>query len=286
MIYAVRIPRSFRLASNANCSAISSLVPIYIHTGSRKLLTAFNVNAPSPFPRTDFGQIRSVAAANATRPFDTYLGVPVTDVLISNNAGNAQYDALTLGLSKRFGSRYTFAANYVLSSSIDSITDDHLGANPNEFSDVIGAERAQTDFNQRHRFVGYGTVALPYKSQFSLIATIASGLRINPLTGVDNNGDGRRVDRPAGFRAQFVRWRRTNQIRRFAVKKFLRLTNRMRFEIRGDIFNLFNNSNFYAFNNIYGNGATASAETFGQPIGGISNVDPGRQFQFTGRFVF
>ncbi|HXG82461.1 MAG TPA: TonB-dependent receptor [Pyrinomonadaceae bacterium] len=265
-----------------------------IHSFSRGLLTAFNRNAPSPFPRTEFGQIRgggtianAQALANATRPFNTFQGVPVTDVLVSTNAGNANYDALILGVTKRFGNRFTFAANYVLSSSIDSITDDHLGANPNEFSDVVGAERAQTDFNQRHRFVSYGTVALPYRSQFSLVATIASGIRINPITGVDNNGDGRTVDRPAGFERNSFVGRGQTRFDASLSKSFRvnMINESARFEIRADVFNLFNNSNFYRFNNVYGNGAIPIS-TFGQPIGGISNVDPGRQIQFTARFVF
>jgi hypothetical protein len=268
----------------------------YIHTRSRGLLTAFNINAPSPFPRTAFGQIRgggtisnAQTLANATRPFNSYRGVPVTDVLVSTNAGSAEYNALILGASKRFGNRYTFAANYVLSSSIDSITDDHLGANPNEWSDVIGGERSQTDFNQRHRFVSYGTIALPYNSQFSMVATIASGVRINPLTGVDNNGDGRTVDRPADFgRNSFVGKGQTRFDASLAKSFRVNAINETaRFEIRADVFNLFNNSNFYRFNNVYGNRADGMPlATFGQPIGGVSNVDPGRQFQFTGRFMF
>lgn len=209
--------------------------------------------------------------------------------MVSTNAGNAKYNALILGVAKRFGNRYTFAANYVLSSSIDSITDDHLGANPNEWNDVVGAERSPTDFNQRHRFVSYGTVSLPFDSQFSLAATIASGVRINPLTGVDNNGDGRTVDRPAGFeRNSFVGKGQT----RFdaSVSKSFRvnsISETARFELRGDVFNLFNNSNFYRFNNVYGNRTDGvPLATFRQPIGGVTNIDPGSQLQFTGRFVF
>ncbi len=125
-----------------------------IHNFSRKQLTVFNRNAPAPFVRTAFGQTRTVAAADATRPFTTFLGVPVRDVLVSTNAGNSEYDALSAGVSKRFGNRYAFSANYVYSSAIDSVTDDHLGANPNDFNDFIGAERAQRDsyFNHGSRF--------------------------------------------------------------------------------------------------------------------------------------
>lgn len=265
-----------------------------IHNFSRKQLTVFNQNAPAPFVRTAFGQTRSVAAADATRPFynpatqtSIFQGVPVRDVLTSFNAGNSEYNALSAGVSKRFGSRYTFSANYVYSSAIDSVTDDHLGANPNDFNDVVGAERAQSDFNQRNRFVAYGTINLPLQIEFTGVATLASGLRINPLTGFDNNGDGINTDRPAGFaRNSFIGPSHRRFDASFVKKIAMRsLGETMRLELRADIYNAFNNSNFYRFINIYGDGA-APAPNFARPLSGISSVDPGRQIQFGARFVF
>lgn len=259
----------------------------YTHNFSRGTLSAFNLNAPSPFARTAPGQMRSQTAADATRPFDTFGGVLVRDVLVSANAGKQTYNALALGITRRFGTRYSFASNYVLSSAIDSVTDDHLGANPNEWSDVISAEHAPSDFNQRHRFIAYGTVALPFDSQFAMITTIASGVRINPITGVDNNGDTRAVDRPAGFERNSFQG--AGQTRFDAsLQKYFALgdsNETTRLELRADVFNLFNNSNFYRFVNVYGNGTTPDAR-FGQPVGGISNIDPGRQLQFAARLVF
>lgn len=259
----------------------------YVHNYSSSLLTTFNINAPSAFPRTEPGQTRSQTAADATRPFNTYAGALVRDVLVSTNAGEAEYDALVVALSRRFANRFGFHASYVLSSAKDTVTDDHLGANPNEWSDVIDGEFALSDFNQRHRFVTYGAVELPADSQLTMTATVASGIRVNPLTGVDNNGDTRAFDRPAGFeRNSFTGQGQTrfdaSLQKNFAVSK---ISETARLELRADVFNLFNNSNFYRFNNVYGN-AAAPLPTFGQPVGGVSNVDPGRQLQFAARFVF
>lgn len=284
-----------------------------IHNFSRKQLTVFNQNAPAPFIRTSQNQFRgtdnpqtaaqitaaqalAVTLANQSRPFfnpatrtSIFQGVTVRDVLTSFNAGNSEYDALSVGVTKRFGSRYTFSANYVYSSALDSVTDDHLGANPNDFNDVVGAERAQSDFNQRHRFVAYGTINLPLQIEFTGVATLASGLRINPLTGFDNNGDGINTDRPAGFaRNSFVgpshRRFDASFVKKIAMKS---LGETMRLELRADIYNAFNNSNFYRFNNRYGNLASGLPEpTLAQPLSGISSVDPGRQIQFGARFVF
>ncbi len=171
----------------------------YIHAQSVKQILVYNLNPVSPFPRTAPGQSRTVAAANATRPLNTFGGVPVNDVLQSVNGGTASYNALNLGVTKRFANRFSFDAHYVFSSATDSITEDGGSARPNEFSDVVRAERAPSDFNQRHRFTAYGTMELPFRAQLSMNALLASGLRVNALTGIDNNGDGFFADRPAGF---------------------------------------------------------------------------------------
>jgi hypothetical protein len=268
-----------------------------IHHLSVKQFTAYDRNAPSAFPRTANGQSRTVAQADRTRPlFDSargvsiHQGVPVRLVRESANGGRASYDALSLGLRRRFTDRFQFGARYVYSSSINSITDDHLGANPNEFADVIRAERAASDFHQRHRFVAQGTAALPWQTTLTTVATLASGLPVNALTGADNNGDTILADRPINpatgvpFARNAFRGPRHTSFD-VSLAKAVALSERARLELRADVFNLFNGSNFYSFNRTYGNGATPAA-TFRQPFAGVSNVDPGRQFQFAVRMIF
>jgi hypothetical protein len=104
------------------------------------------------------------------------------------------------------------------------------------------------------------------------------------LTGDDTNGDGYRVDRPAGFARNSFRTPMqasfdASFVRRLALREHVRL------ELRAEVFNLFNRSNFIKLNNIYGTGETPAA-TFLTPIAGIANSDPGRQFQFGARLIF
>jgi hypothetical protein len=255
-----------------------------VHLLTVKQYQAFNLNAPSPFSRTAPGQMRTVAEADVTRPFSVFGGVPVRDVLLAANSGTAVYDALDLGISRRFSGRYQFEAHYVYSSAINSITDDHHGSNPNEWNDVVRAERARSDFHQRHRFVAHGTAVLPWNAQLSMVATLASGLPVNPLTGVDNNGDTTNFDRPVGFsRNTFQAPGQTSLD--VSLAKSLTVKDTSRLEFRVEVFNLFNGSNYYQLNNIYGNGAVARS-TFLQPLAGVSNVDPGRQFQIAVRWLF
>lgn len=257
----------------------------YVHSFSVKQLTAYNRNAPSPFPRAAPGQVRTVAAADATRPLTTLDGVRVRQVLESANAGKAYYDALTVSLSRRLTRRYQLDARYVYSSALNSITDDHLGVNPNEFSDIIRGERGPSDFHQRHRFVAYGTALLPWEMAVTGVATLASGLPVNAITGVDNNGDTIVIDRPVGFGRNAFRAPRQTTFDVSLARRVNLGGERAQLELRGDVFNIFNGSNYQRLNNVYGNGATPVA-TFLQPLAGISNVDPPRQFQFAVRLLF
>ncbi|MFN3324514.1 MAG: carboxypeptidase regulatory-like domain-containing protein [Bryobacteraceae bacterium] len=262
-----------------------------IRSLSVKQFVHYDRNAPAPFPRTAPGQIRSVAEADRTRPlYDPALGVsmhqgvPIRQLRETTNGGSAHFNAIDLGLSRRFAGRYQFEAHYLLSSALNSVTDDHLGANPNEWSDVGRGERGQSDFSQRHRLVTHGSVLLPWNLQLSGIATIASGLPVNALTGVDNNGDTTVVDRPAGFGRNAFRGTPQKSLD-LSVSKPIILSESARLELRADSFNVFNFSNFYRFNSVYGNGPTPNPN-FLRPIGGIANVDPGRQFTFGARLAF
>ena len=129
-----------------------------------------------------------------------YEGVPVRNVLASGNGGRAYYDSIAFGVSRQFSRGFEVSAKYLYSRLEDSITDDHHGANPNEWSDIVDAERGPSEFAQPHRFVAYGRASLPGAVDVSGVVTLASGVPVNPLTGIDNNGDTTNTDRPGRLR--------------------------------------------------------------------------------------
>ncbi|HYO83659.1 MAG TPA: hypothetical protein VES20_19815, partial [Bryobacteraceae bacterium] len=251
----------------------------------------YDRNAAAPLLRTLPGQVRTVTEADRTRPLydpargvSMYQGVAVRQVRQTENGGIARFHSLDLGVARRFSRRYQLAAHYVLSSALNSVTDDHLGANPNEWSDVVGGEMAVSDFAQRHRFVAHGTLELPWTVQLSAIATLASGLPVNAITGLDNNGDGTVVDRPAGFGRNTFRGTDHRSLD-LSVNRTFSVSETVGVELRADAFNVLNSSNFYRFNNVYGNGTQPSA-SFLLPVGGVANADPGRQWTFGARLIF
>jgi hypothetical protein len=258
-----------------------------IHSRTLKQQRVNDLNAPAPFVRTAPGQTRTAAAADATRPFGTtYEGVRVRKVAVIENTASSSYDSLDIGLLKRLTRRAQFEAHYVLSSSLtDAMFFGEADSGiPNQFGVTDAGERAASDFHQRHRLVAHGLVALPFQLQLSGVATLASGLPVNPLTGLDDNGDGYKSDRPVGlarnsFRTPVQLSFDASLARRFALREGFAL------ELRGEVFNVSNRSNFIKLNNVYGNAAAPDLR-FLTPLAGVQNSDPGRQFQFAARLIF
>ncbi|HEX8162659.1 MAG TPA: TonB-dependent receptor [Pyrinomonadaceae bacterium] len=264
-----------------------------IHSRTLKQPRVNDINAPAPFARTAPGQTRPASAANQTRPFfdaalraSVYNGVRVNKVIFVENTASSTYDALDLGLVRRMTRRFQFESHYVYSSALTTsmfFGEPDTGV-PNLFRVAERLERAPSDFHQRHRFVSHALVETPLGTQVSFVATLASGLPVNPLTGLDDDGDGFRADRPAGFARNSFRAPAQASFDASAAKRF-RLKEGARLEMRAEVFNLFNRSNFVRLNGTYGNGAAADAR-FLTPLAGVQNVDPGRQFQLGARLVF
>jgi outer membrane receptor protein involved in Fe transport len=257
-----------------------------MHSRTLKQQRVNDINAPAPFARAA-GLVRTAADADKTRPFGTtFRGVRVRKVAVIENTASSDYDALNLGLLKRFSRRFQFEAHYVLSkATTDSMFFGEVDTGiPNQFGVSDPGEHAPSDFQQTHRLVAHGIFELPFAMQASAVATVGSGLPVNPLTGLDDNGDGYRTDRPVGFARNSFRTPAQAAFDLSLAKRF-RLTEGTRLELRGEAFNLFNRSNFIKLNATYGNGA-APAATFLAPLAGLQNADPGRQFQFGARYIF
>ena len=111
----------------------------------------------------------------------------------------------------------------------------------------------------------------------------------NITVGQDVNGDRSNTDRPFINGAVIGR----NAGRGSAIystnafiEHEIRFSERYRLSLRAEGYNIFNHSNYYGRNGVYGTGATAPPALFGTPLAGIANVDPPRELQFVFRFRF
>jgi hypothetical protein len=135
---------------------------------------------------------------------------PFGSINAQTSDGNSLYNALNVDLKKRFSKHYQFLASYTWSHSIDDSSDLQHYCYPQDNRN-FAAERADSLFDQRHRFVFSAVVASPSTwnqgdtlhrvlSNFTVapIFEISSGRPFNILSNQDTNNDqSNQTDRPS-----------------------------------------------------------------------------------------
>jgi hypothetical protein len=139
-------------------------------------------------------------------------------------------------------------------------------------------DKGPTTADQRHSFVAYATWAVPGSNailkglRVSSVFAAHSGQPYNITYGDDRNGTGQSDARPGGRNTGRAAGYMNTDL---TIMRIFQLGPKPSLEVRLDMFNVFNNSNYVAFGYI---GALNSPD-FGKPTGGSTGVFPGRQFQ-------
>lgn len=231
------------------------------------------------------------------------------DVNAQVSDGTSIYHAANFELKRRFANNFQFLASYTWSHSIDDSSDLQTLLLPQDASNLRN-DRADSLFDQRHRFVFSGVLAAPagwrgaggwhsFLADFIVapIFEISSGRPFNILSGVDSNNDQTsQTDRPSVLAdgtlvipppfASGSLGRNTGITERYAsfdmrVARTIRLGERFRLEAIAEGFNLFNRFNQAAasprFDDVNAfNKRASNGRYFGRPTAAF---DP-RQFQF------
>ncbi|MBV9960008.1 MAG: TonB-dependent receptor [Acidobacteria bacterium] len=282
----------------------------------------FRPSAPNYFfAQAASGGLVTPAAFNAALAVANTLRTPgpispFGDVSAQLSDGNSSYNAMNLEMRKRFSNNFQFLASYTWSHSIDDSSDLQTLLKPQDNRN-FRAERSDSLFDQRHRFVFSGVLIAPEEwrsssstwhrilSDFTVapILEISSGRPFNIITGTDSNGDLQSSnDRPsvAADGTLFIpttpftngNLRRNAGITHGYASLDMRLTRAIRFgeRVRVDLiaegFNLFNR-----FNEASANPFFSEVNSFRQTNGGLyysrptAAYDP-RQFQFGVKIYF
>ncbi|HET7697583.1 MAG TPA: TonB-dependent receptor [Vicinamibacterales bacterium] len=270
----------------------------YVHQHWTDLDRSVDLNAPAPFDRTAPGQVRTVAAANATRPIVPVNG-GVRNVNVLMNLGTADYDGLQAQISYRGSARFQAALSYTLAKATNTTEPDGNGIGPNDpnIARLGEEERGPSVVDQRHRAVITASYALPYDITAGTLMQFASARPFNAVTGIDNNGDGANNDRPvvngAVLPKSAFRGTGTQDVGLFVEGRLKMGGHAILLRMEG--FNFFNHANILGrAQTTYGDAAAANP-TFGQVVAAgaaanalpaLANIDPPRMFQFQARFVF
>ncbi len=272
----------------------------YVHQHWTDLDRTVDLNAPSPFDRTAPGQVRTVAAANATRPILPVNG-GVRQVNVLMNLGVADYDGWQTQVSYRGNSRIYAAISYTLSKATNTTEPDGNGINPNQSNFLrLGEadERGPSLLDQRHRAVFTFSYRFPYNITAGTLTQLASSRPFSATTGVDNNGDGANNDRPVVdgkvISKSAFRGTPTSDVALF-IEGRIKTSERTNILLRLEGFNVFNHGNYLGRGQTtYGDTGTPNP-TFGQlvsvgtttnAIPAFANIDPPRMFQLQVRFIF
>ena len=234
---------------------------------------------------------------------------PFGDVSAQSSEGNSNYNALNVDLKRRFANNFQFLASYTWSHSIDDSSDLQTLLKPQNNLDAR-AERADSLFDQRHRFVFSAVIASPqtwrsgdgfhrFLADFTVapIFEISSGRPFNILSFVDTNGDQQSSnDRPSVaadgtlvIPPQFASGslgRNMGITHRYSsfdmrLTRAVRFGERVRLDLIAEGFNLFNRFNEAAASPLFSdvnafNQRSSSGRYYSRPTAAF---DP-RQFQF------
>jgi hypothetical protein len=274
----------------------------YVRQHLSDIQRTIDLNAPSVFDRTAPGQVRTVAAANATRPI-----VPVNgggrQVNVIMNLGVADYNGLQTNFAYRGNPRMYASVSYTLSRATNTTEPDGNGINPNQaiITRLGEEERGPSVVDQRHRAVVTFHYRFPRNFTAGTLGMFASARPFSATTGVDNNGDGATNDRPVingtVVSKSAFRGTATSEVAIF-VENRIKLSERASLLLRLEGFNIFNHGNYLGRGvTVYGDAATP-ASTFGwftgataigadgHAIPAFANIDSPRMFQVQARFVF
>ena len=283
-----------------------------MHTRSFNLFRLRDLNAPEPFQITasqveqlSDGElqdlVRTQAEADQTRPvaiFDAD-GNPIAGgargIIVSESKGKSRYYAANINLLKDKGNdMYAFRLSYTLSNLRNNTEDINFRAlDSNDFSEEWGPSINDRTHVVSGIFYYYPTDAL----SVSFASLVQSGQPINRIPDAttfgttDLNGDGRSFadayqgnsDRQPGEGRNSDRLPWASIFDLGVQYNFL--LNSRQFELRADIFNLFNTANWSG----YPNNATQSNQIQVGPEGTgrvRRNAGPPRQFQFGLRYSF
>jgi hypothetical protein len=245
----------------------------YLFVQGRNLPRTVNVNLPAP-ERQELGR-PIFGAARLNPAFDGVFQV--------QPSAASTYHGMTVMLNRRLADELEWSAAYTWSHATDTASDfDEQPQNPYD----LGAEAADSRYDQRHRFVTSALFDLPIGEEedrqpgevpgvwtrvfsnieMAPIFTLASGRPVNPIVGADVSRTHAfpLTDRPLGAGRNSLRLPASATLD-LRVLRFFDVKPHGKLDLVVESFNLLNRLNVTQLNTVYGPFATPSPQ-FGQPV--------------------
>jgi outer membrane receptor protein involved in Fe transport len=182
--------------------------------------------------------------------------IPVGLLYYTDNSGNSIYHGVTLSATERAGKYFRLNANYTFSKTLDDGTFTTFVSTPQDLYNRA-AERANSNQDIRHRFVGNFTATGPQKTflrntELSGIVTLEGARPFTMFVGFDANGDTNPVTDRVGNAPRNSYWGDTLKAVDIRLSQHFTFRERQRIEFAVDAFNLFNRPNVDEVTSVYG----------------------------------
>jgi hypothetical protein len=286
-----------------------SISASYIYSHTIGLPVALDTNLlPAPMSTVMLANGKSVSYRNwnttaaGADPLGGTEGLPcdpnpfacfVNPFIVQNNqyssAGSAVYQAGILEIKKRFSDHFTMFGNYTFSKGFDTGTDFNSDYGPQDPTN-LGADRALSEFDQRHKVVAAGVFDSPWKNPFlsgfqlAPIFTYNSGHPFNLLAGGEVNGDNHTTnERPIGAgRDTGLGPSETSLDLRLSWQH--KVGEKAKLQFTAESFNIANHTNYASVNNEVSPlfGLTPGFTTF--DVHGSAALSPSQPLGFTAAF--
>lgn len=274
---ALRSPWTMQVSAGYVWSPLDDLAVSvdYVRSLGRNLIRRVDTNAPTSVAS---GSQRSVAEADATRPIVPSAG-GFRLIEEDQSSGRSTFDGLYVNARKRLRQRFALDVAYTW-SRVENTTDD-INFRPVD-SRQPDAERGPSLNDRRHVVAINGLLQLPWRIDLAPVAYFSTGQPLNVTTGRDDNGDTIFNDRPAGIARNSERTSGFSQVDVGASRRFA--LGARSIEVRADVFNVFNRTNFSGFFNWGASGVRPDEQ--GTLAFQPTQAGPARQFQFTATFRY
>jgi hypothetical protein len=182
--------------------------------------------------------------------------IPVGLLYYTDNSGNSVYHGATVSVTERLGQYFRLNANYTFSKTLDDGTFTTFVSTPQDFYDRA-AERANSNQDVRHRFVGNFTASGPKETflrhtELSGIVTLQGARPFTDFVGFDANGDTNPVTDRVGDAARNTYWGDKLQTVDLRILQYFKFREKQRVDVALDIFNSFNRPNVNEVTSVYG----------------------------------
>jgi len=205
------------------------------------------------------------------------------DVFVTSANGKSVYDGFTVGMRKRFSSKYQFEWNYVLSKDKDDDSNERDPFTDRSINPLNpGLDYSLSDRDIRHKFNFFAYLELPWKVQFAPRFQARSAQPATPATA---SGQFELVNGKTNRNTL----RKDNQYFSFdwRVSRPFNLTEKIQLIPQIEMFNTFNSKNFVNLSSVPGNQSSLNAPSLFDFNGYLrQGVGDPREVQLSLRFLF